>query len=1156
MGLQFILGRAGAGKTKHCLDAVLDELNHCPEGSPLIILVPEQATFQVERTLAAAAQSNGFVRAYVYGFRRLAYRVLSETGGGARPRITDMGKRLALRRLLSENKDSLKILARAARQRGFAETLASAIWEFKTYRVTPDVLSKKLEGMDAGVLGDKLHDLALLYQKFEEFLAGRYIDPEDSLNLLAAKIPQSTLLRGARVWVDGFQWFTPQEFAVIEAIMASAADVNISLCLTEPDHREHQTETSLFHRQWQTYQQLTEAAVRLGQQPIVTELAPGTRFRKTPVLAHAESYFFRPGIRRWEGPNGNVMIVEAANRRAEAEGIARDIIRLCRDEGYRWRDIAVLMPDSDSYSELLETVLADYDVPCFSDRRRPAVHHPLSELIRSALEVASGNWTYDPLFRCFKTDLFPLTRQEIDVLENYVLEFGIRGSRWTSNLPWNFVRRLSLEEDSETTEREHQFLEDINRLRNIAASPLAELGAAIAAASTMTDLASAVYNFLSGLQVPDRLEEWAHLADETGNLDEAREHRQLWDAVVAMLDQLVETCGEQPAHFDDFAAMVNEGLEGMALSLIPPGLDYVTLSSLERTQFIEARAVYLPGINDGVLPKRVRDDGLFNETERRLLAQHQIELAPGADHAAFQEQFLVYTALTRATDYLWTSFALADEEGGSLQPSLVITRLRQLVGIDKLRLLTVEPEQDAEQYLAHPRQSLAAMAAAFRQLQKGICPDQLWWDVYNWALGTEAVRPLLSRLTASLFYNNDEAGLPSNIARKLYFREGKLRGSITRFESYQACPFQYFARYGLKLEERAEAKLRALDFGQFLHAVLRQFGERIHDKKNWGWLKPEEITNICREIITELAPKLQNEILLSSKQHQHLQTRLEKTAVRAIVRLAEYDSVTDFKPLKFEQSFGRGEGGWPALTMTLADGSQLELSGQIDRLDGAVHDGKVHLLIIDYKTGQAKPDLEALYYGLKLQLMTYLLVACLYAAEDLTAETAPAGALYYFLKNPRVTGPRHLSTEEIKREVDKNFKMPGWVLKDPAVVEKLDQTIDDWSRYITIGMSAKTKNIRKDAKSAKTAGELELLMNHVQRKLMETAEQIGSGQVAIAPYKHNKQTPCLFCAYKPVCQMDSQIPGNTYRLLERLKDDEILRRLSDEKGGEDYGVDA
>ena len=160
MQLRLIYGRAGAGKTMCCLNSAADLLQDDKSPASIIILVPEQATFDVERRLAAKTEGEAFADAHVVGFRRLGERVLTDTGGLIKPRLTDLGKKMALRRLLLAHEKDLKILSRAAKQRTFTDTLTSAIWEFKTWCITPAMLEKVGQDTAEGALKDKVADLA------------------------------------------------------------------------------------------------------------------------------------------------------------------------------------------------------------------------------------------------------------------------------------------------------------------------------------------------------------------------------------------------------------------------------------------------------------------------------------------------------------------------------------------------------------------------------------------------------------------------------------------------------------------------------------------------------------------------------------------------------------------------------------------------------------------------------------------------------------------------------------------------------------------------------------------------------------------------------------------------------------------------------------
>jgi len=1139
--LRLIIGRAGSGKTHYCMEEMGALLKSSAEGSSLVMILPEHATFQVEHKLASASGIEGFTRAYVFGFRRLAHRILMETGGAVRPHITELGKRLVLSQLLRDHQQEFKMFHRAATQRSFADMLVGMIQEFKSYGVSPEMLALAEQEMSGLPIGDKLHDLALVYQGFEKFLQGRYTDPEDYLTLLAEKITQSDILHQAEVWIDGFTWFNPQEAGVVANLLQTAASVTVTLCLDGTIDQQQNT-TALFHRQWDTRRKLLDLARNMGAEIEEVVLTGSERFT-APLLKHIEEQFFTSPAVDWTGEVQGLAVVEAANRRMEVEGMARDILRLCRDEGHRWRDIGILLRDTESYADIVETVLADYDIPFFSDRKRQPFHHPLAELLRSALDVVIDRWSYEPLFRCFKTDLFPLDRDEVDQLENYVLEFGIRGNKWTKGLVWTFIRRFSFSEDSELNEVEQGYLQGINDIRIKASTPLIGFEQQIKGATTVQEMTMALYELLTELAVPEKLEQWADNAEATGDLEQAREHRQLWDNVVQLFEQLVEICGNQPMKLGDYAAMINEGLEGLTLSLIPPGLDYVTVSSMEQTSLENIPAIYVLGVNDGVLPMRGRGEGLLTDIERGQMMAFGLELAPGSQADSFAERFLVYTGLTRSSAYLWMSYPLADEEGKGLSPSLLIKRLRELTTVPLLSL-PVEPQPGAErQYLAHGKRSVSALATVLRGYKRGQDVAEVWWDVYNWGRQQSGLERYMEQAVAGLFHHNQVEKLPKQLASRLYGKNNKLRGSVTRFESFQACPFKHFAQYGLSLKERAVFRLQAPDWGQFLHAALKDFGDCMQaEDRDWGDVSPQECNDIVNEVVGRLAPKLQNEILLSSEQHKHLVGRLGRTVARSVRRLVEFDRVSEFKPMALEKSFGRGKDALAPLVYMLPDDIGLEIVGQIDRLDTAEHEGKKYMLVIDYKSGGAWLKLVDVYYGLRLQLLTYLLVA-----RSAYQDCLPAGVLYYFLKNPNISDIVRIDANEITKKINDLLKMPGWVLAQPQVVRLLDSAIEGYSEFLKIALKKDETFYSASLPYVKTPEEFALILGHVEKKLVETACKIMAGEISISPYALDKRTPCGFCQYSAVCQFDSLLPENEYRRLAKPEDAVIIAKMAQQE---------
>lgn len=1146
--LEFIVGRAGTGKTEACLTAMREKMEQEPAGPVLILLLPEHMTYKVERRLASSMQKNGagFVRSLVFGFRRFARQVLLETGGAVYPRITDIGKRLLLRKILDTRQPALSVFSRAARQRGFTESLAASIEEFKSYGVRASVLGKTAEKLSDMHLRNKLSELALLYGDFAASMKGRYNDAEDMLDTLTERLPEAAMLAGAEIWIDGFVFFNPQEKKILRVLLQKAAHVHVTLSLDLKHARENEAETGLFRRSSLTLHELKDMADELGVDCRVRSLDRKFRFREAALSTVETGLFCFPAMPSAAGDG--VRIVEAATRRLEVEAVAADMLRLCREQGYRWRDIGVLVREPEAYASILELILRDDGIPFFSDSKQRSVHHPLAELVRSAFEVLHG-WRYEPVFRCIRTDFFPVTRGQADRLENYVLQFGIRGKRWTMEEDWNYQHRKSLDDMAEEEdEKEKLYLAEINLIRRQVTIPLQHFAESVKDAANVRGLTEALYGLLVELEVPEKLERLATEAEREGRLVAAKEHRQIWDDIVELMEQLVETSGEDSMELDAYEGMLGDGLDGLQLSLIPPGLDYVTIAPFDQNSLDNVRAVYVLGANEGIMPRHVTEQGLLSDADRLHLQEAGLELPLGTVDNSFAEKYLLYKGFTQSREYLWVSYALADTEGKGLNASSIVGRLRKLLPQAEFLSIPLEIlERRDSLLLAARRRSVAGLASALRGYREQGKMAPLWRDVYNWALANEEMQPLLSVILHGLFVTKGEEELPAELARRLYTKKRCLRGSVTRFESFNSCPFRYFAQYGLKLRERTEYRFQAPDLGTLLHAVLCAFGERLRqEKRPWSTVTPMECHRLCGEILKELAPRLQNEILLSTAQYQNFLQRIRLAAEKTIGRLIEFDGVSRFHPLLFEQSFGTGPGSLPPLVYELQEGMRLEIIGQIDRIDIAETEEGSLFLIMDYKTGNAYLNLWEIYYGLNLQLLTYLLVAEA-GLQGMQGQPASfAGMLYCFLRNKLVATEQGLSEEKAKELLLSELRMPGWVVADAGLIEAIDTT----HKFIKVSLN-RDGSIRAGNSSIRSREEFDIVLSYMASLLQKTGQAILSGTALPRPYRLGSDNACTYCKYHAVCGFDPQIPGFFYEtMVKQGKGDAAFAAMQEATGKE------
>lgn len=1171
MSVHFLIGRSGSGKTTAILSEITSRLQAEPKGSPLILLVPEQGSFQAEHSLVSSGAVKGSVRAQVLSFRRLAYRVMQETGGSARVGISEEGKKMLLYKIIQRRKEELKLFGASGDQLGFIGKLNELYTELKRYCVDSAVLEEHLTQLTeqkaaAPILRYKLEDLWTVYRDFEQEISPLYIDDEDTLVTLAEGIRRSSYVKGADVWIDGFHGMTPQEYGVVRELMAHASSVTIALTLDKPYHGSMQPhELDLFHPTATTYIKLRGMADELGIETNDSILSASDlpKFRLSPRLAHLERGYDRRIP--WKGQEKDqlqetegISLYAAENRRTEVEGALREMLRLAREEGARYREMAVFVRNLGDYEHLVEPLFRDYGIPFFLDQKRSELHHPLVEFIRSALDVVRRNWRHEDVFRCIKSDLLlpldgSLGREDMDVLENYALACGIQGYRWTDGRPWKAVPSLSLEENGYDRRKSgEQLLSLMEHCRRVVSEPLLAFGKRVKKAGSAEELSTAVFRLLEEADIPEKLDLWSREALESGRPEAAREHRQLWDAVLELLDQIVEMMGTEKMAFELFAGILETGLSELKLGLVPPALDQVLVGNMDRTRTGGVKYAFLLGVNDGVIPAVFQDDGVLTEQERSLLSQTGMELAPGISRKLLDERFLIYNALTSASRHVWVSYPAADDEGKELLPSEVVRHVRKMFPGLPVHRLSAQPsaeqrEEELLAYLSHPRQSLSHLIIQLRKWKQGAEIPQLWWDVYNWYIREPEWKGPLDMLLRSLFYRNDTRQLEPQTSRRLY--GAKIRTSVSRMERFVACPFSHFASHGLKLRERQLYRLQAPDIGQLFHAALTQMALRLQEqKRSWGSLTAEECRREAETTVERLAPMLQGEILMSSKRYGYISRKLKNIVSRASVILGEQARRGSFEPVGLELDFGPGK-PLPPLTFSLENGTVMEVIGRIDRVDMAQGENGLLLRVIDYKSGQKDLRLHEVYYGLSLQMLTYLDVLLTYAEHWLGSKALPAGTLYFHVHDPILQSSNGLTMEQAAEELLKRFKMKGLLLADRDVISKMDASLDKGHSSI-LPVAVKSDGSFYSSASVATPDQWDTLLSSVRDNITRIGTRITEGDVDIEPYRIQQETACTFCPFKPVCQFDENVEGNHYHLLGKPNKSQVWEMMSSRQGGD------
>lgn len=1160
MGVRFLIGRSGTGTNNFLRDEIKEKLVDKPQGPAIFYIVPDQMTFQEEYALFNDGEIQGSIRAQVVSFSRLAWRILQETGGSTKQFISSVGIQMMLRKIIEEKQTDWNVFQKAMEKQGFLNDLEMMITEFKRHQITPEMLQMQIDQINGFVhkdpaelsLTNKLTDLTYIYEKLVLALQGKYIDAEDQLQLLSEKLIETTLLDDAEIYFDGFHRFTPQELYIIEILMKKSKQVTIALTADELGKSEL-SELDLFYQTTETYETLQAIANenQIKIEETIVMAPKNGQFKDRPYFDHLEQYFDVRPSPKYEG-EVPLKIAEAIHPRAEVEGAAQEILRLVREENYRFQDMAILLRETDMYHDLIGTIFEDYHIPVFIDEKRTMLNHSLIEFIRSLFDIVESNWRYDAIFRVLKTgfipvtnDDYPLNNDAIDELENYVLEYGIRSrKRWLGKEEW-ILQRFRGFDEAVQTDAEKEAQQRINMYREQVVHALANFDEQIRDATTVRELCEVTYLLLEKLGIPKRLEKLQKEYDDEGKNEKAREQEQVWDAIIQLFDEMVEMAGEEPMKLSIFRSTLEAGFESLKFAHVPPSIDHVIVGTIDRSRMSGVKCAFLLGVNEGVWPMKPPVDGMINEVEREILAGHGLQLAESNRRILLDDWFYMYLAFTVAKDHLWVSYLLSDEEGKSKMPSQLIHKLGELFPLCGDTILLQDPEElvEADRFITTPFKTRSALTAQLSRNRKGYPLKPIWLHVLNWFIENQPKYSTTYQILQSLYYQNKTVNLMKETVQQLYPKQIDM--SVSRLETYYRSSYQHFAKYTLGLKERRIYKLDAPDIGLLFHEALKKITEWVQGEgKDFAGLSKGDAEQYANRAVTNLSAILQHQILHSSNRHQYIQKKLQEVVARAIFILSEQAKQSEFTPIGLELGFGKDQ-TLPAVTIPLPNGFEINLRGQIDRVDKAINNEELLLRIIDYKSSAKGLDLVEVYYGLALQMLTYLDVLLSHSEQWLGIKATPAGILYFHVHNPMISAKEKMATDILSDEILKSYKMQGLLLADEEVVRLMDTSLESGSSPIIPAGLKKKGGFYNYSKIAnqETFNDLQA---HIRRLIISAGLDITNGGVHLNPFQYKTQTGNTWDPYLDISQFDPSLEENNYRKLTNMTDEEVLERIRKE----------
>ncbi|MCD8036257.1 MAG: helicase-exonuclease AddAB subunit AddB [Clostridiales bacterium] len=1125
MGLRFILGRSNSGKSSFCLNEIKEKQKL---DKRLIYIVPEQYSLQAERELVDV--TGGIINAVVLSFRRLADNIFSEKGGIAGKTLGDTGKLMILRRILMINSDKLCYFGAVCKRQGFIERLSDEIREFAEGGFTAEDVKEISERFPKdSAMAMKLADLALIYSEYRSFLKNNYVSEDDMLTAAAEKMNESQYINGAEVWLDGFYGFTNQEFDIIKVLLSRCERVSVVLNMdVKTSYAKDIAMENSFFEPWETMQRLKKLCAENGCTVEKSVFFPESHY-KSEGVARLEKEYFSWNINKSADSTG-IKIFEAETTEDEVNMCAAEIIHLVRDRGLRYRDIAVTARSLSDYEEHIKLIFSHYGIPLFMNNKRNVMGHSCTELISAIVEMVADNISYESIFRCLKTELTGITRDERDILENYVLKYGIKGDTWKSGLwQWGF-------ENDPNADRE----DEINRIKDKAIEPFLEFYKKYRSGNhAVRDITIDLYEILEKLDIAQQLADRAEKAEAEGNLDKAQEQIQCFEMIGELFENMVSLLGDDKVTIREYGEILDAGLSGLKMGIIPAGIDTVIIGDIERSRIPSIRALFVVGVNEGVLPSVETDSGgIFTEREKEALEENGADFIHSGTRASFEEQYLIYMGITKPKEYLYLCRNKADDTSRETRPSSVIVRLKNIFSNIK---------HESGNFMS--LKSIDRPIPVLHRLGSGLLGGSLIWnETLNWLINSDEYRDRAVMIQRGSEQRNTNERLSQENLDRLY--GDKMRTSISRLETFANCPFRYFASYSLGAKPRSVFELRTPDIGSLFHSVLQKFTETMKDRNlTWQTITEDEILKITADAVDAIAPDAASRVLLSSAAYMYLIKRIKRIAGRTVSVLRKQMTQGKFETLGSEINFGLG-GELPAIEITLPDGRKMLLRGKIDRVDVYRKDGNGYIKIIDYKSGTKDFSLSDIYYGLQLQLLLYM-DAFLKTGKGLVKDEPKVGGAFYFRVMDPVIKSSELKDGSPEAAMFRKFQMSGLACNEKDVLEALDESMESEGKSSIVDVKLKKDGgIGGSTVSAEHYGKL---MSYAVNKAAEIGGEIIDGNVSRSPAKNSNSLSCDYCDYKAVCGFDER-NGDKQRWLKHLKASEVWGNiLSDniEKNDED-----
>ncbi|MBR6253438.1 MAG: helicase-exonuclease AddAB subunit AddB [Clostridia bacterium] len=1085
--MKFILGRSGTGKSTLCMNQIKETIDSGFD-KPVIYIVPEQFSFESEKKLIEVLGRSGIIGAQVLSFKRLAYKIFNENNVVLNT-LNDSSRAMLVYYIMLSKESELQVLKGASKNPGMVNSVLDEISEFKRYGLSP----KSFEGFDFKneYLNRKIHDICLIFEEYEKRISDTYVDSNDDLTILCELIKgKDNYLNGAKIWIDEFDGFITQEVNIIKALDKKC---NVTISMISDDDELFEINNM----------NLKKFDIDLVSNSCRCE--QNYRFNNDD-LKHLEKSIYKYPINKYETQVDHIFVDEYQNAHEEIHSVSKEILNIVRNNDVRFENIAILTRDIDSYKNLFKMIFPMYEIPFFFDDKKELSQEPIITLILSFIDIISNGYKYENVFSYLKTGLTNIQNlDDIDLIENYVLKFGIKGNKWEEE----FVL-------------EDKNLERINLIREEIVKPIMRFKENFSGRKTANEIVTSLYDFLNEINLYNIINESIEKLENAGDivlLRQAQEYAQVWNILISLLDDINTTLENEYITFDKFKSIFKIGISYNSISVIPSTKDKVIIGDIERTRNSDIKYLFIIGVNEGEFPKTFQNEGFINDKERAILLENGIEIAKDTKMLLKQEYFNIYKSLSVPSDYLYISYPISDLEGKTKRPAFLINQIKEMFP-------SIHSSMTNKDTILARKASFAESLNMLYKKENGEETSKYWDNVLGWYGTNEKDR--FEAVIKGLDFKNTTEFQSKEVSKLLYGT--KINSSVSKLEQFVSCPFSFYLRYGLYLREREVYKIDTPDTGSFLHEIIEKFSKKVIEEEiDLRDLDKSKCDEIVSQISEDVLINFRHNLFSSTGRLRTLSIKLIELVKKTIWLIVCHLNAGEFGLYGSEVEFGPGK-EYGEINVELSNGEELVLSGKVDRIDVAKLDDGNYLRIVDYKSSNKKIKLSNVYYGIQLQLLTYVNAI---SNEELN----PAGALYLHLSDPIVSSDRRISKEEVEQAIINSLRMNGIVISNVKLIEAMGgQEVLNLKQ---------TKEGKYTGMPVVSKEDFDRLTNHINTTLKKIGDEIVSGNVKNEPiYRKSARIPCEYCDYKMTCQFDRKL-GNKYRVVKNLKDDEVLDLLGD-----------